>query len=218
MTALIVTGSIIAFIALLMLLRVHVTAEYWEKGFYLSAGYGPVNVRILPAREKKTGKKEKKTIEKKVEKKEKQPAEKKGGGLKSLLDILGIARDALGRLKRKLVINELLVHITVGSGNAASAALMFGGISAAEGLLMPLIDNTFRLKKRDVASRVDFTAGETTVWLRAKLSLALGSVVWIGLRALIKFIKIKTAADSAAAENKQPDKDPAKNKNNVPND
>ena len=115
MTALWIILGIIAFIALLMLLRAGVKAEIAEEGTTVDVKYGPLRFRIIPA---KKGKKRK--AKKKKEAEEKKP--KKGASPGRVLEIVRLVSDALGRLRRKLTIDRLELSVVYGSEASSSSS------------------------------------------------------------------------------------------------
>ena len=184
MTALWIILGVIAFIVILMLLRAGVRVEIDESGTTVDVKYGPFRFRIIPA---KKGKKKK---EKKKEKEEKKP--KKGASAGRVLEIVRLASDALGRLRRKLTIDRLELSVVYGSEDAAGTAVAYGAASAVMGTIVPLIENSFKLKKRDFSLTPVFDRKTLEILLRAQISAALGSLVWIGLVMLVKLMGSKS--------------------------
>ncbi|MBR6311891.1 MAG: DUF2953 domain-containing protein [Oscillospiraceae bacterium] len=185
MTALWIILGIIAFIALLMLLRAGVKAEIAEGGTTVDIKYGPFRFRIIPA---KKGKKRK--AGKNKEEEEKKP--KKGASAGRVLEIVRLVSDALGRLRRKLTIDRLELSVVYGSEDAAGTAVAYGAASAVMGTIVPLIENSFKLKKRDFSITPVFDRKTLEVLLRAQVSAALGSLVWIGLVMFVKLMGSKS--------------------------
>ena len=66
MTALIIIGVILFIIALILLIRVGVMAEYSEEGFVLEARVGPMKKQLMPS-QKKDGEQKPKKPKKKPE-------------------------------------------------------------------------------------------------------------------------------------------------------
>ena len=185
MTFLIVLGSIIAFFLLISLLRIGVSAEYSDEGLMAWAHAGPLRITLYPKEEKA----EKKEKEKKPKKKEEKPQPGVFSQLKSMLPDI---KKALSRLKRKLLIKELTIYyLSAGATDPAQAALTFGGISAGYGLIIPILENNFRIKKRDLRANVDFDAEEPYIYVKAKLSLAVWEAVYIGFGLVMSMAKAR---------------------------
>ena len=128
----------------------------------------------------KKGKKEKKKEEEK-----KEPGEKKKPKIKVTLELVTTALRAVGellsRLRRKIAIDKLTVHYTVASDDPASAAMTFGYASAGVNALMPVLENTFKIKERDVGAAVDFEAEENVIYVDAQLTIAVWEIIYIAL-------------------------------------
>jgi endoglucanase Acf2 len=70
--------------------------------------------------------------------------------------------------------------------------------SFAFGALTPVIENHLNIKKRDFRSFADFSLDESKIYLKAKLSLSLWAIMYIGLKTGKHFIdrpKIRKAGN-----------------------
>ncbi len=181
MTFLIVLASILAFFLLVSFLRVGVSAEYSAGGIVAKAHVGPIGILLYP-REKKEEK------EKKPKKKEEKP---KPGLFEELKQQLPAIKKALSRLKRKLLIKELTIYYLAAGEDPAQAAMMFGGVSAGYGVITAILENSFRIKKRDLRANVDFDAEEPYIYIKAKLSLAVWEAVYVGFGLLMSMANAK---------------------------
>jgi hypothetical protein len=196
MTAVYILAGVAALIALLMFMRVRLIAEYDEQGLRAFVRFGPVRVEIKKRdkkdRDKKgKGKKKKAKAEKAGGKK--QAEERKPGSFEGLKSMLPDLTDVLRRLFRKLTIDDLVIHyMAAGRDNPAAAALQFGAASAGIGILLPILETNFKIKRRDLRTNVDFDAAEATVYAKAKLSLAFWQVVAGFVRLTIISIRLRT--------------------------
>ena len=171
---------ILIILALILLLRVGVIAEYSEAGAEVALKVGPVLFRIIPGKEKPTtGKKEKK--EKKKEKKEGKEKPKRGGSFDMFMELIPQALDMLGAFRRKLLIKDLRMHFVSAADSPYSAAMNFGYASAAVGMVLPLIENAFNLKNRDITTDVSFTDKSSTIYVKADISIIIYQVLYIAL-------------------------------------
>ena len=179
----ITAAVILAIIILFLLLRFGVSAEYGADGFTVSAKAGPLMILLYPRKEK-PGAAEKKALRKarKAEKtgeiKEK-PKTKMPGGLQTYLDMLPPVKDMLGRIRRRLLIKKLTIHYTAAGSDAATTALTFGGANAVFGALAPLLENSFRVKRRDFRAAADFTGTEQKIYLHAAISIAVWELFYV---------------------------------------
>lgn len=183
MTALYIAAGVLALIGLLLLLRLRLIAEYDARGFVAFVRIGPWRGQI--AGEKKKAKKK----GKEKEEKKKEDGRKKGT-FEDFKATLPEITDVVRRLFRHLVIEDLVLHyVAAGGENPAAAALQFGGAYAGIGVLLPILESVFTIKRRDLQAEVDFNATESTLYAKAHLSLALWKVLAGFVRLTVKSMK-----------------------------
>lgn len=94
--------------------------------------------------------------------------------------------------------DELTVFFTAAGDDPCNTAIEFGASSFAFGALTPVIENHLNIKKRDFRSFADFSLDESKIYLKAKLSLSLWAIMYIGLKTGKHFIdrpKIRKAGN-----------------------
>lgn len=190
MRAVYVLAGIVLVLFLIGQVRVGGRAEFNAEGFFLWVRLGRFRLKILPMkpREKKPEKvkKPKKPKETKKPPKEKPPAplpEKIGGALEYAQDLLPVGLEAAGGMWRGLRVDTLELELTAGSPDPADAAMLYGQANAALGALWIPLTKAFRVKDGTARVKLDFDAPGMTVYGGAALSIKIGTVVWIGLRA-----------------------------------
>ena len=176
-------------VLLLLLIRLRLTGEYGEAGGSLTVALGAVPVFRLPRpkgarQDKREGKP--KAEKKKKKKKEEDKEKAKGGSIPGFRQLMPIISDALGKLKRRLSIDEMTLWYQSAGEDPAAAALAFGGASAAAGALARPMQDMFRIRDLDIRTAVSFTDAKPTVLARIRMSISLGALLWIGLRAYVK--------------------------------
>ena len=189
--ALIMLGVTLVIDFLILILRVGARATLEDNVFSLKIIAGPIKLKLLPKDEDKASKPKKEKPEKKKEekreKKEEEEGEKKKPKIKVTLELVTTALKAVGellsRLRRKIAIDKLTIHYTVASDDPASAAMTFGYASAGVNALMPVLENTFKIKDSDVGAAVDFEAAENVIFIDAQLTIAVWEIIYIGLAA-----------------------------------
>lgn len=198
---------LILVIVAILLLPVGAWAIFSGDGLTLFVEAGPLKIRVLPPKtqtpedeaqkqKKKTGKQKKKTKEKP---KEIEPAEKAsfGAQLPFFRELLNRALAALGCLKRKLILRKLTLYISIGckGEDPAAAGLLYGRAWALAGTLIPVLENSFRIRKRDIQVFCSFLEEKTTVYAEGRIMFHVGDILYIGLRhgipILIAFIQNK---------------------------
>ena len=179
MTALIIIGIIILVLLLLALLRVGVNAVYDEDGFYAAACIGPIHVRLTGRGKRSSQKSEKK-----------EPVgKKKGGTVETMKSLLPDVLEALRRLRRKLRVDRLTLCYTAAGDDPMKVAVEYGAGQAFMGMIVPVLENNLNVKKRDLTVRADFESEKSSIYLDAKVTLAVWQAVYIACGFLIPLIK-----------------------------
>jgi len=156
---------IIALVLLVvLLLPIGASAEYSSEGLAAAVKIASFNIDVYPPKKTTKPKKEK------VKKKKDEPS-KKGGSFELLKSFLPEAIKLLDSVRRGIVINELTVHLTSFSDDPYKAAMGFGRINAAIGMLTGLIESAFTVKKRNFTSSFSFEDKENTVYLKAVVTI-----------------------------------------------
>jgi len=182
MTAL---AIILAVIVFFMLLRFGVAAEYGDEGLYVTAIIGPFRLRIFPKKEKpgaderKARRKARKQEKPKKKKKKEEPKKQMPGDLRTYLDLLPPIKNMLGRIRRRLLIKRLAIYYSAAGTDAATTALIFGAANAVLGAMAPILDNSFRIKRRDFRTNADFTSAGQKIYVHAAISMAVWESVYV---------------------------------------
>ena len=186
---------IFAVLVLIGCIPVGVDARYGADGIFLAAKIGPFRLQLLPQKPKKKKKKPAKQPPA-VKPAEKKPAEKKqnpllSGGVDGLMQLLTLALDTLGDLRRKLRVNALMLHVTVpGGDDPAKAAMNYGRAWAAIGALTPAMERLFVIKKRDIQPELNYNETQMKVDAHLVTTITIGRSLALALRAGVGFLKI----------------------------
>jgi len=178
MMALAITVTALVLIALL---RFGLIIEYSEAGFQAWAKAGFLKLRISDKDKEKKPKKEKK---------EKDFKEMLPGSLSEFMDMLRAVSNALGRLKRRLLIKQLTLHYTAAGNNPANTAILFGAANAVFGAIEPVLERNFRIKHRDLGAAADFITEEQGIYAKINISIAVWEVFYV----LFALLPVFTAA------------------------
>ena len=188
---------ILAVLVLIGCIPVGVDARYSADGVFLAARLGPFRLQLLPQKPKKKPKKRKlqqKQPEKtpaKARPQEKKPNPLLSGGMDGLMQLLDLAFDTLGDLRRKLRVNELTLYVRIGGADdPAKAAVGYGRAWAAIGALTPSLERLFVIKKRDIRPALDYTISNTQIDAHLVTTITIGRSLALALRAGIRFLKI----------------------------
>ena len=188
---------IFAVLVLIGCIPVGVDARYSADGVFLMAKLGPFLLQLLPQKPKKKPKKRKpqqkqpKKTPAKAEPQEKKPNPLLSGGVDGLMQLLDLAFDTLGDLRRKLRVNELTLYVLIGGADdPAKAAMGYGRAWAAIGAITPSLEQLFVIKKRDIRPALDYTISNTQIDAHLVTTITIGRSLALALRAGIRFLKI----------------------------
>ena len=188
---------IFAVLVLIGCIPVGVDARYSADGVFLTAKLGPFLLQLLPQKPKKKPKKRKpqqkqpKKTPAKAEPQEKKPNPLLSGGVDGLMQLLDLAFDTLGDLRRKLRVNELTLYVLIGGADdPAKAAMGYGRAWAAIGAITPSLERLFVIKKRDIRPALDYTISNTQIDAHLVTTITIGRSLALALLAGIRFLKI----------------------------
>ena len=188
---------IFAVLVLIGCIPVGVDARYSADGVFLMAKLGPFLLQLLPQKPKKKPKKRKpqqkqpKKTPAKAEPQEKKPNPLLSSGVDGLMQLLDLAFDTLGDLRRKLRVNELTLYVLIGGADdPAKAAMGYGRAWAAIGAITPSLERLFVIKKRDIRPALDYTISNTQIDAHLVTTITIGRSLALALRAGIRFLKI----------------------------
>lgn len=182
-------------LVLLLCLPLGISAVYDAAGPVVHLIAGPVRIALYPTKKKTDRKNPKKEEPKKPRQQGSEGAsEKSGGSFADFLPLVKVATDFLGDFRRKLRVNRLEMLLCMAGGDPCDLAINYGRAWAAVGNLMPQLERLFVIRKRDVQVQCDFTKSQTTLYLRADITITLGRLLGLllryGWRALKEYLKI----------------------------
>lgn len=184
--------GILAFLVFLLLLPVH-TRVCFDGMLQVWCGLGPVSLRIFPLKKKaeQQKKKPKATKVKEAKKKKNEKVKpKKKLTLEVLCDFLRLGVQALGKLRRRIVIRNLTCHLVIADEDAAATALLYGRIAAAVSALYPVLDRNLRIHHTDISVDADFEKQKSSVLLDVKLAVCPLRLLICAVILLFQFLKI----------------------------
>lgn len=172
----IILAVIVLLLVVISLIRLGGRAKYDADGFRAYVLVGPVKVQLYPAKPKDE-KKAKPQKEKKPKKERPVSEEKAPGTLGRVMELLPVVGEAAGALKRKIRIDHLTLSVVWRAEDAASAAIGYGRANAFLGMIWPLIDNNFRVKKCDWNVDVDYEVQKPQFSADAAITITVGQLV-----------------------------------------
>ena len=209
-------GWLIAFmiVFLLAILPLGASVKYNSDGPLVRIIAGPIRFKVFPVKKKE--KKEKKPKEKKQKKekpktdgqqtmeKSKEEKKEKGGSLLDFLPLVRVGLDLLNDFRWKLRLNRLELKLILAANDPADLGLNYGRAWAAVGNLVPMLERSFVIKKKDIEVECDFTTSETLVIARLDLTITLGRLLALvavyGVRGLREFMNLKNKRKGGAVK------------------
>ena len=194
----------LAVLILILLLPVGIRAVYNEYGAFAWLLIGPVRFLLHPGKPtKRSGKTETKRSTENFPSKADKTSANKGGKLTDFLPLAKIVLEALGELRRKLKIKRLEMKLILGGDDPCDLSIHYGRAWAALGNLMPLLEQVFVIKKRDMEVECDYTSDETVIYARLDMNISIGKLLYIavcyGVRGLREYFKIQNKRKGGAA-------------------
>ena len=153
--------GILLFLFVLLLLPVHTRVRF-DGTLQVWAGLGPVSLRVFPLKpgKKKSSKKEKTQAAEKDSGKNKKKAKTSKGktpfSFEVVCDYIRLAAEALGKLRRRLVLKNLSCHLKIASADAAKTAITYGEVTGAVSVLYPVLERNLRIRQTDISVDADF--------------------------------------------------------------
>ena len=190
-----VLGIIAAVFVLIGCIPVGVDARYHENALALRLKIGFFTMQVLPAKpkKKKAAPKKEKSAPKNAAAKPAKPKKQFQMPKLTLQDILALADlacDTLGNLRRKLRVEVLMLHVTLGGSDPAKAAILYGRAWALIGMLNPKLEQLFVIKKRDIQPVLDYNEKEMKVDAHLALTITIGRAISLAGRAGVRFLKL----------------------------
>ncbi len=208
--ALIVLGALLLLVLLLFLFgkaSIRLTVKGQVRVFISVLGY---RRRIFPVWEKgdkpRSEKAKKKAAERKRQKRLQKEADKAAGMTPSLTDnlqmITSLIKQAYRELRGRLSIRFRRFRINIGTGDAATTAILYGSVLTATSLLLQWVDASFTHIDRndgDVALTPDYLADKTTVDIDIVLGMRVCQAVGLALTMFKAYDTERTSAKQKAA-------------------
>lgn len=176
----VILACILAALVLISLIRVGVRAEYDGGQLTVHLRAGPAALRVYPLKQKK--KKPEKSQKPKPQKEREEAEPGTGEKLSLLWELLPVALRAAGSLRRKISVDLLEAHILLAGSDPASVAVAYGSTNAIIGMVLPLLEQNFHIRQRDIRTAADFQQTHSEVQAKAALSLTVGQGVTFALR------------------------------------
>lgn len=187
---------LLSIVLVAIFLPMGIRLRYQKEGLTLKLVIGPLYLTLVPRKKKRKKKPKKKPKEKKKSTKPKEQrlgtdAQKpKGGKLSDLMDYLPWIFELIGHFRRRLLMRKLTLLVNLAGDDPCDLALLYGKANGALGVVIPLLEKSFRIRKRDIQVYCDFLAEKTEIYLDLDIVACPARLLVLSLRYGYKFLKI----------------------------
>lgn len=188
----------LAVILLIALIPLAFRIRYDENGFFVQLRIAGIGIQIYPGRSKnKRQGSHKHTPQKQKKKSENNEKSEKGGSIKDFLPIVRTALSFLDKLRQKIRITNLKMHLTLCDPDPYNLSIKYGRGWAILGNIMPLAEQVFVIKRRDLSISCDYAGAKTTLYASCDIRITFGRLLYIvlyyGIIALKQYLDIKNS-------------------------
>ncbi|MEG2988770.1 MAG: DUF2953 domain-containing protein [Oscillospiraceae bacterium] len=181
MKVLFILACIVLALFLLSLIRVGGEVLYDSGGLIAKLKVCGLKFTVYPVKPSKKPPKPPK--EKKAKEEPTPPREKRtlGGSLALVKEFLPLVGEAAGKLKRKISVDRIALHLVWGGEDPADCAMGYGYANVALGMIWPILEQNFNIHHRDIHTDIDFNQKSPTVYVNAVLTLTIGQCLVMGI-------------------------------------
>ena len=175
-------------ITILAIVPLGVGIRYDSNGLLVQLVISFIRIQLFP----KTKTEKKKNSKRKISAKDRSDKkESSGGNLSDFMPLVKTALDFLNQFSQKICVERLHFKLILCGDDPADLAVNYGKGWVVLGNLMPLLEQVFVIKKRDLEVECDFCAPATTVLASADILIPLykllALVVCYGIRVLKQY-------------------------------
>lgn len=167
-----------------LLLPVGMDAVCEEKRVTVKVKVGPASLSMLSF--PKAG--EEKAKKNKRDKREK---DKKKMDRELILELIHLGLRALGRLRRRLRIDDLQLYLLVSTSDPYRTAMLYGSINAGVYALLSGLNQAVDVRNQDIQVNVDFDRGRMDLYGRLILTIHVGQLLVVGIIFGYEFLRWK---------------------------
>ncbi len=175
----------VGILILLALIPIGIRLVYSQQGPMAWLFVGPIRFGLVGK-----GKRKKKSTEDSVNTAgQTNTQNKSGGSLSDFIPLAGRVLRLLNQLRRKLRVDILEFKLSLAGNDPCDLAVNYGRTWAGIGNLVPLMEQYFNIKKRDIDVQCNFTADKSTVYIRLDISITIGRLIAFIVKHGIGFLR-----------------------------
>lgn len=165
---------IVALLILISQIRLGGRVVYEEGEIRAILIVGPLRLQMYPKQSENSRKQKKEKTSAKAHERKETP---KGGTVERFMELLPTVVEAVQALKRRIRIDRLKLSVIWGADDPAAAAIGYGRANAVLGMIWPLLDNNFKVKKCDFKADVDYGRTEPELTADAAITMTFGQLI-----------------------------------------
>lgn len=125
------------------------------------------------------------------------------GGMEKLdipyiMDLIHLGLSAMEQFRRALRIDRFLLDCVIATEDAAKTAMAYGAAAAGVGMFLPLLEESLRVREKDIQITCDFEKTESQIFLEIQVSALVFQLLIIGIKVLREFLRLRKQHDQEA--------------------
>lgn len=216
---------VLTILVLIALVPVGVQLQYDDGALLLRVMAGKLGIQLYPKKEKqfnarrraaKMRRKAARTLRKQRQQEKRQarethkrkkkpmastkPLSPQKRSMGDIWQLIGLGKELLGDMRRKLLVRRLRLRVLFGGEDAARSAILYGQAWAVIGAVMPALETLFRIQDRDVEAEFDPTKSKMELSAQLDLRMRIGAMVALGCKAGFRFLNLLIKQKKGGAE------------------
>ena len=102
------------------------------------------------------------------------------------------------QFRRALRIDRFLLCCAIATEDAAKTAMAYGAAAAGVGMFLPLLEESLRVREKDIQITCDFEKTESQIFLEIQVSALVFQLLIIGIKVLREFLRLRKQHDQEA--------------------
>jgi len=189
MTVLVII-AVVLFLFAIMQVGAKLTYDGEEFAFKIRVGFFRFGFSGNPDQKPKE-KKEKPKVEKpKTKKKDPVKSAKIKSWVKAALFHFGDIMALLGKVLRSPTLDVLKLHVIVGASDPEACAMNYGKFNAIVGSALPVVENVFGIRKRDVRVDYDFMKDQNLMNVHVEITVRIYEILAIAAAGIKLFVNL----------------------------
>lgn len=190
---------ILACLLLIGLIPLGIRAWYEQGNAKVLLTIGPLRLAVYP---RKNRKKPVKSKNKKNDFESHAQVAKERRSIGDYLPVVQLVLDFLTDFRTKLRINELRFKAILAESDPCDLSIHYGQAWGAVGGIMPILENCFTIKKRNIEIECDYLEDSTKITAYVDMTITVAHILSIGIyhgyKLLRKYLEIKNKAKDGA--------------------